>query len=88
VLRWLVPQDSCQQIDQAISSENDPPIANAARTSNVARREHRSRCDHRAIHISALRNPYRSAVPVTIFVAISKLSFPHDSKSVFTSSVS
>lgn len=57
-----------------------PSISNPACANNETCREHRSRCDHRAIHISALRNPNRSAVAVTIFVAISKLSFPHASK--------
>jgi hypothetical protein len=40
-----------QQICQVVSREDYPSLSNPSRTNNVARRKHRSRCYHRAIHI-------------------------------------
>jgi hypothetical protein len=61
----LVSRDPCQQISQAVSRENHPPISNPARTNNVAHRKHRGRCDHRAVFIPAFRTSDRPAVAIS-----------------------
>jgi hypothetical protein len=62
---YLVSDNPRQQIRQAVSRQNHPPIRNPARTNNVAHWKHGSRCDHRAIHVPAPRHPGPSPVSVS-----------------------
>ena len=54
-----------EKVSQPVSRQNHPSVSNPARTDNVSRRKHGSRCDHRAIHSPALRNPNPSPVAVS-----------------------
>jgi hypothetical protein len=78
----------CQQIGQAVSRENDPPISNPAGANNISRRKHRSRCDHRAIHISTPRNPNPSPLTVSNLRCNLEALFAQVSVLVLWSSVS
>jgi hypothetical protein len=64
LLETLTAHNPRQQIRQAVSRENHPPIGNPARTDNVPRRKHGSRCNRRAVLICRSRttNPPTIAV--------------------------
>jgi len=61
----LVCKKPRQEISQAVSRQNHPPISNAPGTDHVARRKHRSRCNHRAIHTPTPRAANPPAVAIS-----------------------
>jgi hypothetical protein len=61
----LVADNPRQQIGQPVTRQNHPSVSNSPRTHNISHRKHRSRCDHRAVHIATLRNSNPSPVTVS-----------------------
>jgi hypothetical protein len=64
LLLALISKKPRQQIGQTVSRQNHPSVSNPARARNVSRRQHRSRCDRRAIHTSRPRTPNPPIVTV------------------------
>ena len=64
---FLPAHNPRQQIGQAVSRKNHPPISNPARTNNVTHGKYRSRLNVAAVFISTSRTPVQPPVLVSNF---------------------
>jgi hypothetical protein len=64
-IELLVSHNPRQQICQAVSRQNYPPVSNPARANNVAHRKHGSCRNHRAVLISTSLTPNKPTVAIS-----------------------